>query len=312
MHLTIRAVFIFVLFVVATCITTKPRKQFELFYRPPGTVVETYKTDPVALGINVYPAPKRPVGAVIFVHGGGWQMSGTDMPLFDDWEQPLDEAGIRAFSIEHRTAPEYRGRELVQDCIDAVNYVHANAARFKIPPEKIALIGFSSGGHLSVMSAIAMTRYDPNLPLQNASYLKAVVAFYAPLDLRSLVQSGSPEIKTILADYLPLSPDATGARDRNLLQQPTLDPFLQRALYDISPADNIHPYMPPTLLIHGDHDMLVPIWQSVAFYQRALQTGAPVAFIGVPGADHNFNQSRRDFARNAERTAIQFILSKLQ
>ncbi|MCE9596641.1 MAG: alpha/beta hydrolase [Spirochaetia bacterium] len=295
------------------CFSRRRSPPPELFYRPPGTQVEIYKDDPVSLGINVYPAPPIPAkGAVLFIHGGGWRMPGTDMPLFADWEQPLRDAGLRAFSIEHRVAPEYRGKELVEDCIDAVEYIHRNAERYKIPADKIALIGFSSGGHLSVMSALALTRRNPDLPVLNASYLKAVVAFYAPLDLPALVQNGSPEIKAVLAGYVPRN---RSVRDRSMdmnFQLPVLDSFLLRALSDISPMDNIHPGMPPTLLIHGDQDTLVPVMQSMAFYSRAVQTGSPVLLVTVPGAAHNFNQSRQYFARRAEQTAIDFIVSKLQ
>lgn len=311
--MVIRTAAALLLFLTLDCFNRR-RPPPELFYRPAGTLVETYKDDPVPLGINVYPAPTVPIrGAVLFIHGGGWRMPGTDMPLFADWEQPLRDAGLRAFSIEHRVAPEYRGKELVQDCIDAVEYIHKNAARYNIPAEKIALLGFSSGGHLSVMSALALTRKNPDLPVRNASYLKAVVAFYAPLDLPALVQHGSPEIKAVLAGYLPRN---RGVRDRSadldFTQMPTMDSFLQRALSDISPMDNIHPAMPPTLLIHGDQDALVPAMQSLAFYNRAVQAGAPALMITIPGAAHNFNQSRQLFARRAEQTAIDFIVSKMQ
>ena len=90
------------------------------------------------------------------------------------------------------------------------------------------------------------------------------------------------------------------------------DSFLKRTLYDISPIENIHPAMAPTFLIHGDSDSLIPMMQSVQFYRRAYAAGASVAFLGVPGAEHNFQQSRKPYARQAEAAAIQFILQHLQ
>ena len=113
------------IFLAVTCACGPARKKPELFYRPAGTQIEIYREDPVSLGINVYPRPKEPVtGSVIFIHGGGWSMPGTDMPLFQDWEEPLQEAHLQAFSIEHRTAPESRGKDIVEDCIQAIQYVH--------------------------------------------------------------------------------------------------------------------------------------------------------------------------------------------
>lgn len=283
----------------------------ELFYRPPGTEVEIYRKEPVPLGINVYPGPRDAVGSVIFIHGGGWSMPGTDMPLFQDWEKPLQDAKLRAFSIEHRTAPDYRGKDIVEDCIQAIRFVHENAGRFKIPPDRIALIGFSSGGHLAVMSAISLTRRSPDLPLRQAPYIKAVAAFYAPLDIQQLSGSGTPAIKQLLANYLP---DNSGQqlRDRSMQQLET-DTFKRRALLDVSPSENVHPYMPPIVLFHGDQDSLIPIAQSMNFQQRAYLAGsANVFFIPVPGADHNFNQSRRPQIRAVEQSALRFIVERLQ
>lgn len=283
----------------------------ELFYRPQGTQIEIYREEPVSLGINIYPRPADPVGSVIFIHGGGWSMPGTDMPLFSDWEEPLQKARLQAFSIEHRTAPQYRGKDIVEDCIRAIRYVHENAERFRIPPDKIAVIGFSSGGHLAVMSAIALTRRDPSLPRRQASYLKAVAAFYAPLDLGELASNGTPQLKQLLNNYLPLNP-ASELKERSLAQLES-DSFMRRALADISPADNVHPYMPPIALFHGDKDTLVPVSQSINFQQRAFLSGSQsVIFVPVSGAEHNFNQSRRPLVRTMEQAAIQFILQNLQ
>ncbi len=299
------------LFAVILCSCGQTRRP-ELFYRPQGTQIEIYREDPVSLGINVYPRPAEPVaGSVIFIHGGGWSMPGTDMPLFQDWEDSLREARLQAFSIEHRTAPQYRGKDIVEDCIRAIRYVHENAERFRIPPDKIAVIGFSSGGHLAVMSAISLTRRDPSLPRRQASYLKAVAAFYAPLDLNELAATGTPPLKQLLNNYLPLNPTSE-LKERSLAQLES-DSFMRRALADISPAENVHPYMPPIALFHGDKDTLVPMTQSINFQQRAYLSGSQsVVFVPVPGAEHNFNQSRRPQIRAMEQAAIQFILRNLQ
>jgi acetyl esterase/lipase len=306
--MTLRLGFVLVLIL---CACGQTRKKPELFYRPPGTRVEIYREDPVSLGINVYPRPAEPVGSVIFIHGGGWSMPGTDMPLFQDWEEPLQAARLQAFSIEHRTAPEYRGKDIVEDCIRAIRYVHENADRFRIPPDRIAVIGFSSGGHLAVMSAISLTRRDPSVPRRQASYLKAVAAFYAPLDLNQLAASGTPSLKLLLNNYLPLNP-VSETRERSFSQIES-DAFMRRALADISPAENVHPYMPPIALFHGDRDTLVPMSQSVNFQQRAFLSGSPsVVFVPVAGAEHNFNQSRRPQIRAIEQAAVQFILRNLQ
>ncbi|MDH5654914.1 MAG: alpha/beta hydrolase, partial [Spirochaetia bacterium] len=97
-----------------------------LFYKPFGTTQEIYKKNS-DIHITVYPYEGFAKGSVIFIHGGGWQMGGSDLPFYGDWEILLKKAGLRAFSIEHRTAPHYRGKEIIQDCMDAVRYINQNA-----------------------------------------------------------------------------------------------------------------------------------------------------------------------------------------
>ncbi len=273
----------------------------ELFYRPPGTAVEVYETVS-RLHITVYPAAReKSAGAVIFIHGGGWRIGGSDIPLFQDWENELRSRNLRAFSIEHRTAPAARGRDQIEDCIKAVQYIQNNADRFGIPPRRIALVGFSSGGHLAVMTALFLSK---NIP-RRESAVRSVVSFYAPLDPAAMFTSGDENIHRLLLNYLP---DSQIPDDED--ESKSREAFLRRALMDISPVDNLHTACPPSLLIHGDSDSLVPAEQSIRFANAAAGRNIRnVTLQIVKGAEHNFNQSRNGWARNEEKRALDFIIN---
>jgi acetyl esterase/lipase len=54
----------------------------------------------------------------------------------------------------------------------------------------------------------------------------------------------------------------------------------------VSPIDHVHDDAPPTLLVHGTHDTLVPIGESQLFAGRATDAGGVVDIVEVAGAHH--------------------------
>ncbi len=272
-----------------------------LFYTPPGTSQESYRRGAAPARIAAYPARReRCDGAVLFIHGGGWAAGGAGLPLYADWEGLVHDANLRAFAVEHRLPPRYRGRDQVEDIIAAIAYVQRNADRFGVPADRIALIGFSSGGHLAALSSLILSSRGPSRP----SPVRAVVAYYAPLDLEHLALSGNEEMRRLLSNYLPEFPLNVGGPEAQRLREN----YMRRLLRDVSPLPAIHGAMPPMLLIHGDADELVPVEQSRSFYERAEEV-APgrVELRIVPGAPHNFEGSRSRWARELEEEAIDFI-----
>lgn len=104
--------------------------------------------------------PKKPNGtAVVIMPGGAYQRVVVDKEGYDigQW---LNDQGVTAFILKYRLPGEgHKQQYLVplQDVQRAMRYIRANAADYKINPDKIGVIGFSAGGHLA--STIA-TKYD--------------------------------------------------------------------------------------------------------------------------------------------------------
>ena len=272
-----------------------------------------YKERPVPLQLVIYPAPPGGVarGAVVFIHGGGWSVTGAGIPTYQDWHEPLQKAGLRAFALEHRVPPQYRGRDHINDCVDAVRYIERNATRFRIPGDRLALVGFSSGGHLAVMTALTLSRPRPGLrSMAGSGPVRAVAAYYAPLDPERLLEdTTNPDLRKVLENYLPrysVSP-ADGVTDANQLSDLRRS-FYERALADISPMRAVHAFAPPMILLHGVRDDLIPVQQSRAFRDRAneIKPGM-VELIEIEKGDHHFIRSRSKWARAADRQALEFI-----
>ncbi len=250
-----------------------------LFYVPEGSTVKEYSP---GLKITEYAYPfDKAEGAVIFIHGGGWQSGGSHLPQYQNWEPVLLAHRLRAFSAEHRTSPDFRGTEPVSDVLRALSFVRELSGKYNFPPHRISLIGFSSGGHLAVQAALTASASPSRYQGPHS-----VVAFYPPLDLKSAMESSNTSFRNYAVSYLPGNP----------------------VWAEVSPMEALHKRTPPILLIHGESDSLVPADQSIRFTEKAKSAGIKqVQLILVPGADHSFDQSRSSWARELELAAVRFI-----
>lgn len=89
---------------------------------------------------------------VIFIHGGGWR-AGDKGRSADGKAEVFTARGIAFASINYRLHPDANPGEMADDVVAAIAYLRANAARFGIDPDRIALMGHSAGAHLAALAA---------------------------------------------------------------------------------------------------------------------------------------------------------------
>jgi acetyl esterase len=207
------------------------------------------------------PEGTGPHPAAIIVHGGGWVRGDRRFdvaPLF----APLEQAGIAWFSIDYRLSDEItQFGAAIEDVQNAIRFIKAHAAKYRIDPDRIALIGESAGGQLAAMAAL-----NP----EPGARVKAMVALYAPTDLVQLARNSSLVPKQI----------------RDSIHGTPFEGLILARLGQLSPVDNVKPDAPSFLLIHGTADRLVPFSQSVAMCNRLKQAGATCDLYPVQGGGH--------------------------
>lgn len=209
------------------------------------------------------PPGSGPFPAVILVHGGAWVAGSRRFdvkPLF----KPLSGAGFAWFTISYRLARKtsFSGSVIdtskigsgIDDVQSAVQFLRDHAAEFHVDPNRIALIGVSSGAQLASMAAI------------RGSPVKAVVAFYCPSDLVALA----------------LPPGVFQAAAARL----TWGSPPQSQLLRLSPLAAVRPGMPPFLFIHGTLDHVVPFDQSIRMCDAMRKAGSACEVISVKGGLH--------------------------
>ena len=89
---------------------------------------------------------KRGDGTVIIFPGGGYRSRAAHEG--EGYAKYLNSIGLDAFVLQYRVAPNRFPLPLL-DARRAVRFVRANAEKFGIDPEKIAVMGSSAGGHLA-------------------------------------------------------------------------------------------------------------------------------------------------------------------
>lgn len=119
---------------------------------------DAYGTDVIRQSLNVSipegTAADARLPAVVFIHGGYW--GSGDLLNMSDHVQAAVSNGLVGVTINYRYATATSPWPAqIQDVKCAIRFVKANAARFHIDPARIAVAGFSVGGHLALMTAFS-------------------------------------------------------------------------------------------------------------------------------------------------------------
>jgi acetyl esterase/lipase len=233
--------------------------------------------------------------ALVYIHGGGWVAGDKDFmtrPFF----RHMVAQGHTVMDVAYRLCPEVDIYGEVGDVKRAVAWMKANASRFGVNPEKIVLGGYSAGAHLALLAGY--TPEHPDLTPEDIIGVDlsvcGLVSYYAPTDL----QNGYEPWLTS-NPYLTLDPVPIGTR---------LDPqeaFKYAGRLDIvlggppqeypdtyqlvNPTTHVQPGAPPTLLIQGDKDILVPLDTTDALYTKLVASGVPAIKVVFPWIDHMFD-----------------------
>lgn len=96
---------------------------------------------------------KRPLPAVIFVHGGGW--SGGKRQDGSKAINMVARGGYFTATIDYRLSKEQGFPAAVHDCKAAIKFLRSNAHELGIDPGRIGIVGYSAGGHLAALVAFS-------------------------------------------------------------------------------------------------------------------------------------------------------------
>jgi acetyl esterase/lipase len=211
--------------------------------------------------------------AVIFMVSGGWVSNYRPPQQAATQFKDLLDKGFTLIAVRHGSSPKYLIPEIVSDVRRAVRFIRYNAKQWGVDPNRLGVFGGSAGGHLALVLGTASDDGDPNAKedfMKESDRVASVVAYFPPVDLRPLARGLNP-------------PPTGGTLDRF----PALN-FEKEKAADYSPIVHVSPDDPPTLLIHGDKDSLVPVNNSKVVHEAFQKNNVKTQLIIIEGAEHGF------------------------
>jgi acetyl esterase/lipase len=245
----------------------------------------------MALTMDVF-KPEKPNGyGIIFVVSGGW--FSTKGQIAEALYKPILDRGYTVFAVLHGSQPKFQIPDIIHDINRAVRFVRYNASRFGIDPDHLGISGLSAGGHLSLIIA---TQGGPGLakdqdPIERvSSAVQCVACFFPPTDF---LNYGGPHTNVLGQGALAPFKPAFG-------RIPSDPAAREKYGESISPIYSLTSNLPPTLIIQGDSDTLVPPQQAISFRDRATAMGDTVKIIFEKGQGHGWKNLRPDMAACAD------------
>lgn len=227
------------------------------------TNVSYCNADPAQKMDIYFPASGGPWPVVMYVHGGSWMRGDKSEALM--FANGMTAQGYLVVSINYRLYPPHQFPAMIEDVKCAVRSLRAHAREYNLDPKRVGAVGVSAGGHLVALLGTSdqSDGWDVGEYLDQSSRVQAVVAMAGVMDLsRNFPNADIEAMKRI------------GFGEYNVVQA--------------SPISHVTADDPPFLLIHGDHDELVPYEQSQLMYDRLQQVNVPAQLVIVKNARHSF------------------------
>jgi acetyl esterase/lipase len=229
--------------------------------------------------------PGPPTPTVIFIHGGGWVQGTKEGSMLR--VLPYIAMGYSVVNVEYRLANVSLAPAAIEDCRCALRWVVAHAKEYNLDPNRLILAGESAGGHLALTTGMipASAGFDRTCYQVNEPRVAAIVDFYGITDIADLLDGPN---KKPFPESWPYTVQWLG-------NQPNRAELAKAA----SPLTYVKTGMPPTIMIHGDADNLVPYEHSIKLRDALQKAGVPNELVTIPKGGHGIwppDEWQRSFA----------------
>jgi acetyl esterase/lipase len=211
---------------------------------------------------DIHAKIKRP--CIIMVHGGSW--AGGDSQQLPELNSYLAAKGYNIASINYRMAPKWQTPAPVEDIHALMTYCRTHADELHIDTSQFILIGRSAGAQIALLAAYTLN--DPTI--------KGVVDFYGPADM-------------VWGYSVPSNPWIMDSR--KVMEQYIGGTYTQvpEKYSACSPLEFVTRQSPPTLIIHGENDVLVSPEHSRRMDLKLSQNGIKHYWLKLAWATHGFD-----------------------
>lgn len=243
-------------FLIQLFLASNIAQEVEVILTPVEYIYKTVDTTELSAFV-FFPVDNEKVlrSAVLVFHGGGWN-EGTPEWAFSRGRHFVQQ-GMVAVAVQYRLSDKeiITPIEAMEDAKDAVRWLRSMSDEFSIDTSKVAVYGWSAGGHLAASTAIFNNNADK--------------------------VSSKPNAVLLVSPALELTKDSW-------VKQLLLD---KTEPIDISPVHHVKPKLPPTIIVHGRDDTVTPLSGVELFTQRMLDVENICKLFVYDGVGHMFTPS---------------------
>lgn len=214
---------------------------------------------------------------IVVVHGGGFVMGTRNEN--NEWTKFYNDRGYVVFDVDYRLATKsyHTWDKASADVATAIVWIGNHADNYNIDMNKLLIAGYSAGGCIALNVAYGIQ--DGSIKAYEPGKLftpKAVVTLY-PSDDSEAMWAANTELfvykgRYFLEQYTGGSPETVAS-----------------AYKAIDPSNHITENTPPTLVVTGRNDHLVPYDSHVNFINKLNKYQIPNTLITIPYNDHGFD-----------------------
>lgn len=217
------------------------------------------KIDTTSLSMEIYyPGdydPEQTYPAIVFFFGGGWL--GGNTKQFEPHAKYFSKRGMVCFLADYRVKRRQNTTpfESLMDAKSAIRYIRKNALKFSVAPSKIVAAGGSAGGQLAAATALTKKYNEEGDNLSVSCKPNALLLFNPVIDNGP----GGYGYERIGKEYK-----------------------------DFSPLHNINVDAPPTIILLGTKDNLIPV-ETAEYYKTVMEkVESRCDLILYKGQEHGF------------------------
>lgn len=211
---------------------------------------------------------------LVFIHGGGWKSG--DRADYLVYLIAFARKGYVTATVSYRLLDIAPYPASAEDITDVVQWLFKNGDNYGYDPDRIALIGGSAGAHLAMLAGYGWKKdrvvTDSSAVPAARHKIKAVVDIYGPTDLTTEFSRSNSTVTNFLAKTYDQAPEL----------------FLEA-----SPIHYLNKNNPPTMILHGTSDQIVPISQSDQLKAGLDSLGVPNVYYKVPLWPHTMDAIER-------------------
>ncbi|MCE1197336.1 MAG: alpha/beta hydrolase [Marinilabiliales bacterium] len=200
---------------------------------------------------------------IFFIHGGAWAHGNRNEYL--NYALHFASIGYATATVDYRLVPDHPFPACVEDVREAVGFLGREAEKYHLDPKRTVLAGGSAGAHLAMLTAFGMTR---EVSADSTVTIRGLIDLYGPTDLTTEYARTQRMVTRLMGQAYTAIP---------------------QAYHEASPLFLATKNSPPTLIIHGTRDNLVPIGQAEQLKTKLDSLGVPVTWLPLPGWPHTMD-----------------------